>query len=147
MQHVPGSPLNRIVAHMNSEVFLLMNEQQPIISVARFIKTHFPRLFVRKCAAHKEVAKIHLTPRLIIFLGCDAFAINGPQIGRSTTPLAHLGLWAEVVHKADNRQRTDDHPEPGLMPSNRSKHKLISMRTEQRSVPCGRGSNAKTKQQ
>src|SRR5207249_5393258 len=77
-------------------------------------------------AAAEKKLQFHLVPGVGEGLLADRSAVDGPAVDRTAAGVVQFGIGREIDDKADDGDRDDDRPQPGLMLSNCSDHNLDS---------------------
>lgn len=120
--HVLGDLDDLVNADMDAKLLLLLNEQQPLVGLPLDLPALLPGILIRPVAGHEESAQKDFVPGLDVIPFRDALAIDRAQIDGHAAGVVQLGVGREEDNEADNRERDNDRPQPGLMLTNRPKH-------------------------
>src|SRR5690242_21183629 len=74
----------------------------------------------------QEEVQIHFPVSVGELLPRNFFAVDRAVIAAGSAAAIHFGIGREINNEADNGQRNDDRPEPGLMPADCPKHNFSS---------------------
>src|ERR1017187_1544747 len=100
---------------MNTDLLLLLDEQQPLVGVMLDLPARLFGILIRPIARREKSPQIDLVPGVDILLLANSFAIDRAEVGRPAGAAVHLGIRREHVQKADAADRYDVRTQPSFM--------------------------------